>query len=105
MEISLLNLENTDLAVLSACETAKGDILFGEESVFGLQRAFKLAGVNKLVISLWKVPDDITAELMIAFYKYYLQEQNISKSLHQAQMEMVEKGHHFADWGAFIVLE
>ena len=60
-------LPNTKLVVLSACETALGDIQ-GSEGVYGLQRAFKMAGVKNLVMSLWKVPDAETSAFMQAFY-------------------------------------
>jgi len=66
-EISHLDLSNTDLVVLSACQTALGDIN-GTEGVFGLQRALKLAGVKNMLLSLWEVPDAQTAELMKLFY-------------------------------------
>jgi CHAT domain-containing protein len=66
-EISNLDLSNTGLVVLSACETALGDIK-GTEGVFGLQRAFKLSGVQNMILSLWQVPDKETAELMNLLY-------------------------------------
>ncbi|GAB3947510.1 hypothetical protein GCM10028805_19880 [Spirosoma harenae] len=66
LEVSDLDLSNTKLAVLSACETGLGQIT--SEGVFGLQRAFKLAGVRYLLISLWKVRDDYIAEYMALFY-------------------------------------
>jgi CHAT domain-containing protein len=64
-EISHLNLSNTKLAVLSACQTGLGDIK-GSEGVYGLQRAFKMAGVDYLLVSLWQAPDQETAEFMEA---------------------------------------
>ena len=60
-------LPNTKLVVLSACETALGDIQ-GSEGVYGLQRAFKMAGVQNLVMSLWKVPDAETADTLISLW-------------------------------------
>ena len=102
-EISQLNLRNTDLVVLSACETALGDIK-GTEGVFGLQRAFKLAGVKSLLLSLWKVPDKETAELMTTFYQYYLAGNSSREALHKAQMDMKKKYRPYY-WAAFVLIE
>jgi len=68
---SSMYLPNTKLVVLSACETARGHIE-GSEGVYGLQRAFKIAGAQNLVMSLWKVPDTETSEFMQVFYKNML---------------------------------
>ena len=67
-EIAQMDLSRTDLVVLSACNTALGD-LKGNEGVIGLQRAFKMAGVKQMILSLWNVPDQQTVELMTMFYR------------------------------------
>jgi CHAT domain-containing protein/tetratricopeptide (TPR) repeat protein len=102
-EISQLNLSNTDLVVLSACETALGDVK-GSEGVFGLQRSFKMAGVKNLVVSLWQVPDKETVELMTAFYTYRMSGKNIAESFYQAQSDMRNKYPPFY-WAAFVLVE
>jgi CHAT domain-containing protein len=102
-EISQLDLSSTNLVVLSACETALGDIK-GTEGVFGLQRAFKMAGVKNLIVSLWQVPDKETAELMHSFYTKLLQGNNIRTAFYAAQKEMREKYAPYS-WAAFILIE
>ena len=102
-EISQLNLSNTELVVLSACETALGDVK-GSEGVFGLQRAFKMAGVKKMIVSLWQVPDKETAELMTSFYNYWLKGKTIEQAFAQAQAEMRKKYSSYY-WAAFVLVE
>lgn len=70
-EISLMDLQGCNIVVLSACETAKGDIT--SEGVFGLQRAFKMAGVQTIIMSLWKVDDRATQLLMTEFYRNWIE--------------------------------
>jgi CHAT domain-containing protein len=70
-EIAAMNLEGVDLAVLSACDTGLGQIKSGE-GVFGLRRAFQLAGVSSVVMSLWSVDDEMTRAWMSAMYHEYL---------------------------------
>ncbi len=103
-EISKIDLHNVDLVVLSACETALGD-LKGSEGVFGLQRAFKLAGVNSIIMSLWKVSDEQTSELMQLFYKFYVSGNSKQKSLSMAQKQLSLKYKNPFDWAAFCIVE
>jgi CHAT domain-containing protein len=104
-EISQINLTHTDLVVLSACETALGDIK-GSEGVFGLQRAFKLAGVQTLIMSLWKVPDAQTSQLMQGFYKYWLGGMSKHDAFTKAQNE-VRKANpkDFNSWAGFVMVD
>lgn len=102
-EIAQLNLRNTKLVVLSACETALGDIK-GSEGVFGLQRAFKMAGVDKMIVSLWQVPDMETSLLMTKFYSNWLAGAGIRDAFYQAQAEMRKKYPPFS-WAAFVLVE
>jgi CHAT domain-containing protein len=86
-ELSQLDLSNTKLVVLSACETGKGAIQ-GSEGTFGLKRALKLAGVDNMIVSLWKVPDDATMEMMTLFYTELLKSKNPVMSFETAQKAM-----------------
>lgn len=104
-EISQLNLRNTELVVLSACETGLGDIQ-GNEGVYGLQRAFKIAGVKNLIMSLWQVPDQQTSELMTSFYRYWLiKKKSIRESLKLAQNDLRKKGLESFYWAGFVLVE
>lgn len=104
-EISQMDLSNTELVVLSACETGLGDIQ-GNEGVYGLQRAFKLAGVKYLIMSLWQVSDKHTSILMTAFYKKWLDEKmTIPDAFHAAQKEMRDAGYEPYHWAGFVLVE
>ncbi|MDB5222417.1 MAG: Tetratricopeptide 1 repeat-containing protein [Chitinophagaceae bacterium] len=102
-EISQIDLSGTELVVLSACETALG-VVQGSEGVFGLQRGFKMAGVKKMVVSLWQVPDKETAELMTLFYSTWLTGKTIEDAFQYAQSAMRKKYSPFY-WAAFILVE
>jgi CHAT domain-containing protein len=86
-ELSQLDLSNTKLVVLSACETGKGAIQ-GSEGTFGLKRALKLAGVDNMIVSLWKVPDEATAEMMTIFYNELAKTKMPVSSFETAQKAM-----------------
>lgn len=103
-EISGMDLSGIKLVVLSACETGLGDIR-GNEGVFGLQRAFIIAGVESLIVSLWKVPDIQTSELMLNFYKNYTKGLSKSEALKLAQIQCKNKYNEPYYWAAFYVIE
>lgn len=102
-EIAQTNLQGTQLAVLSACETGLGDVQ-DSEGVFGLQRALKMAGVKNMLLSLWQVPDAETMELMQLFYTQLLQGATPRKAFYQAQQTMRAKYPPFS-WAAFVLME
>lgn len=105
LEIANLDLRSLDLVVLSACQTGIGDI--SGDGVFGLQRGFKKAGANSILMSLWDVDDEATQILMVNFYKNYLNGMSKRESLLTAQ-KAVRETPGFEDpeyWAAFILLD
>ncbi len=103
-EISFMDLSKVELVVLSACDTGLGDVS-NLEGINGLQRAFKLAGANKLIMSLWKVPDKETAEFFQQFYKFLLTDKlSIDESFRETQKIMNQKYEPYY-WASFVLLE
>ena len=103
-DIAQMNLRQCDLAVLSACETGLGKL--GGDGVFGLQRGFKNAGVHTLLMSLKKVYDESTADLMISFYQHLMSGSTKRDALVKAQQDIRKKGFNDPKyWAAFILLD
>jgi CHAT domain-containing protein len=104
-EVSNMNLMNTQLVVLSACQTGQGDVK-GSEGVEGLQRGFKMAGVRYLIMSLWEVPDKETTEFMDTFYDNWLGGKEIHEAFRETQTRMhkMYKDEPFK-WAGFVLVE
>lgn len=105
LELSNMNLGHVDMVVMSACESGLGET--SGEGVFGLQRGFKLAGANTLLMSLWKVDDTATQLLMTEFYRSYLSGKSKQESLRLAQQSLRNNAKYSAPeyWAAFILLD
>jgi CHAT domain-containing protein len=108
-EASQLNLEGTELVVLSACETGLGKEL-NSDGVFGLRRGLQEAGAETVMMSMWSVPDKETQELMSLFYAKWLGGSEKPEALRQAQLEEREvvRKRYGKDlpfyWGAFVLI-
>jgi len=102
-EVINLDLATTHLVVLSACETGLGKIENGE-GVYGLQRSFLQAGARNIMISLWKVDDLMTQELMVKFYHYLFQGHSDRAALKLAQLDQLKKYRNPFGWGGFIMI-
>lgn len=103
-EVSGLDLRGTQLVVLSACETGLGDVANGE-GVYGLRRAFTLAGAESQIMSLWKVDDDATKELMVRYYESLRAGLGRGEALRQAQLSLMQNPRYREPryWAAFIL--
>ncbi len=103
LELVGLNLWGTQLVVLSACDTGRGDVRLGQ-GVYGLRRAFLVAGAETVVMSLWKVNDETTRELMEAYYRHLLAGQGRACALREAMRELRASQPHPYYWAPFIAL-
>ena len=103
LEAAGLNLSGTKLVVLSACKTGLGDVQNGE-GVYGLRRAFAIAGAESQLMSLWAVNDYRTNQLMVNYYQRLKNNVGRSDALRQTQLEMLQKpeSQHPYYWAAFI---
>jgi CHAT domain-containing protein len=102
-EAADLRLDRTELVVLSACETGRGQTRLGE-GVYSLQRAFRAAGAKSVVMSLFKVDDEATRQLMTRFYTQWLQTGNKRAAFIQAKKELRKIYPEPLYWGSFVML-
>jgi CHAT domain-containing protein len=98
-----LSLDQTDLVVLSACETGLGEISNGE-GVYGLQRAFLVAGAKVLIMSMFKVDDAATQKLILNFYRKWTNSGNLRLSFVEAKKELRVEYPEPIYWGAFMMI-
>ena len=104
-EVRDLNLRNTELAVLSACQTGLGDVV-GSEGVYGLQRAFRIAGAKFLIVSLWQVPDEQTRALMRLFYENWTDKgESLRDAFNHAQATLRGQEPNPYMWAGFLLIE
>jgi CHAT domain-containing protein len=102
-EAMSLSLDQTDLVVLSACETGLGEIRNGE-GVYGLQRAFLVAGAKVLIMSMFKVDDEATQKLILNFYRKWQNTNNMRQSFIDAKKELRVEYPDPYYWGSFIMI-
>jgi CHAT domain-containing protein/Tfp pilus assembly protein PilF len=104
LEVSSLDLQGTALVVLSACDTGLGQVRSGE-GVYGLRRAFTLAGAQSQLVSLWKVEDQATLQLMEEYYRALMKGGGRSEALRQSQLKSLSKQklEHPFYWAGFIL--
>lgn len=103
-EICFLDLSNTDIVVLSACDTGKGGIT--PDGISGLQRAFKLAGVDTIIMALGKVEDAATSYFMTSFYEELIKSGSKHDAFVNAQRLVRQKyDDHYAYWAWFVMLD
>lgn len=102
--IAHLDLSNTDMVVLSACQTGQGNAT--AEGLYGLQRAFKKAGVGTMVMTLWSVSDKVATEFMIKFYESLVENDwNKHKAFELAKSHIRSQHPDPYHWAAFVMLD
>jgi len=110
-ELSTLDLSNCELAVLSACDTARGEMRRAGQGVASLQKALQIAGARSVITSLWKVPDEATKDLMLDFYRRVWVEKKpkwqalweAKTRLREAKDEAGNPKYTLRDWAAWVL--
>lgn len=103
-EISQMDLSSTRLVVLSACNSGQGDI--GEDGIYGLQRAFKMAGAKTILMSLWEVDDEATNTMMQHFYRHLYEPGASTSQAFRLALEEMQDIYQDPDyWAPFILLD
>ena len=103
LELAGLDLWGTELVVLSACNTGRGDVKLGQ-GIYGLRRAFVVAGAETVVMSLWKVNDETTRALMESYYRNLRAGKGRTTALREAMLALREKEPHPFFWAPFITV-
>jgi CHAT domain-containing protein len=103
-EIEQSNLSNTELVILSACESGNGEIS-NSEGVFGLQRAFKLAGAEYLLLCFNKIHDQSASEFVTIFYEKYIKGDSIEKAFYETQLQIKNKYPNDLDWANWVLIK
>lgn len=103
LELAGLNLWGTELVVLSACDTGRGEVKRGQ-GVYGLRRALVVAGAETLVVSLWRVDDETTRIMMESYYRNLLAGQGRAAALKEAMRSLRAQHPHPYYWAPFIAI-
>ncbi|GLP97606.1 CHAT domain-containing protein [Paraferrimonas sedimenticola] len=103
-ELASMDLKDTELVVLSACDTAIGDQLNGQ-ATSGLRRAIEVSGAASSVTTLWSIPNEETIDLVVDFYDVGVKVQSFAESLRNAKLKLIETNSSPYYWGAFILTE
>jgi len=104
LEMASMNLWGTQLVVLSACETGRGDVSSLGQGVYGLRRAVMVAGAETLLTSLWKVDDKATRDLMTKYYQNLLKDKGRGQAMREAALKLRKKRPHPYFWAPFIAI-
>jgi CHAT domain-containing protein len=103
LELAGIDLLGTELVVLSACDTGRGDVKLGQ-GVYGLRRALVIAGAETVVVSLWRVDDETTRSMMESYYRNLLAGQGRTAALRKAMLSLRDQHPHPHFWAPFIAI-